>query len=202
MLTTVSRTEATAELGEAVTVRAGDSVGVVADASGALGAVGGAGAVSVGTVGAGATVHTMVVENAVTAKIGDLSDLIGLAAVSMPSISGVSQAGIAIPNRAERRRGVTVYAGGDFKLYMGAASGALSVGAASIAGVVSTAVVQNRIHAQVGNGVRINASQRGRRKRGGRAVCAGRGLGRRAGSERRRGRRNTFISLRGRFGHW
>ena len=83
-------------------------------------------------MGAGATVHTVVVENAVTAHVGDLADLIGLAAASMPSISGVSQAGIAIPNRAERRRGVAVYAGGDLKLYMGAASGALAVGAASV----------------------------------------------------------------------
>ena len=109
--------------------------------------------------------------------------LIGLAATSMPSISGVSQAGIAIPNRAERRRGVAVYAGGDFKLYMGAASGALAIGTASVTGVVSTAVVQNRIRAQVGNGVRINASSALGRERGGRRVHAGRGLGRRAGSE-------------------
>ena len=160
-LTTVSRTEATAELGQAVTVRADDSVGVVADASGTLASVGGAGTVSAGAIGAGATVNTVIVENAVTAQVGDLADLIGLAAASMPSISGVSQAGIAIPNRAERRRGVAVYAGGDFKLYMGAASGALAIGTASVTGVVSTAVVQNRIRAQVGNGVRINASSAG-----------------------------------------
>ena len=105
--------------------------------------------------------NTVIVENAVTAHVGDLADLIGLAAASMPSISGVSQAGIAIPNRAERRRGVAVYAGGDLKIYMGAASGALAIGTASVTGVVSTAVVQNRIRAQVGNGVRINASSAG-----------------------------------------
>ena len=44
---------------------------------------------------------------------------------------------------------------------MGAASGALAIGTASVTGVVSTAVVQNRIRAQVGNGVRINASSAG-----------------------------------------
>ena len=77
VLTTVSRTEATAELGQAVTVRADDSVGVVADASGTLASVGGAGTVSAGAIGAGATVNTVIVENAVTAQVGDLADLIG-----------------------------------------------------------------------------------------------------------------------------
>ena len=69
-----------------------------------------------------------------------LSELIGLAATSVPSPSGGGQAGIAIPNREERRRGVAVYAGGNMQLYMGSASGALAVGTASVSGVVKMCI--------------------------------------------------------------
>ena len=56
------------------------------------------------------------------------------------------------PNRAERRRGVAVYAGGDFKLYMGAASGALAIGTASVTGVVSKMCIRDRRISRYGGG--------------------------------------------------
>ena len=109
-------------------------------------------------MGVGATVNTLVIENEIEAKAGDLVELIGLAATNMPAVAGVSQTGIQIPNREQRRRGVIVSATGDTTLYLGSISGALAAGSASVTGVVNTAVVNNVIHAQVGDGARINAS--------------------------------------------
>ena len=140
-----------AQVGEQNTVKAGDSVGVIAVLNSDFYNIAGGIAAS-SSVGIGATVSTLVMENNVAAKVMDFSNITALAMVNG------ADAGIRIPNRQERRKGLVVYSKLSSDLLAASGSGAAS-GDVAVGGVVDTLVINNSTLSQIGSHVSMNARE-------------------------------------------
>ena len=153
VVTSIYRSEAAARMGDHTDAAAYDSIGVVADGESL--AVVGAGAVTVtGSAQAsiGASVGTLLVENAVEATVGKNGSLTAYA------LSDAVNAGIQTANRAERRRGVVIHAFSSERLYLAAVGGSVAgSGVATGTGVVDTLIVRSRVIAQVGENTAVSA---------------------------------------------
>jgi len=150
ILTNVLRTEATAELGDAVTVTADDSIGVIADADTTTIAASGSVSATGGTAGVGASINTLVMENVVQALAGND---VKLTANCIPSVS----VGISVHNnREERRKGVVFSAFGNSEVYMATVSGAFAA-TGSGTGVIATSVYGGAIRSGIGNNTKVSS---------------------------------------------
>ena len=146
----VSDSEVRASIGVAADIEAGDSVLVSADLiTGLYDVAGGFAAGS--TAGVGATVNTTVLENEVSATIADAARII---AHAIPASESGQAAGVPIPGRSERRRGVILRANADNRILLASMSGG-AAGTAGVAGVVNTLVDKNTVRAAVGDRVTI-----------------------------------------------
>ena len=149
----VSDSEVRASIGVAADIEAGDSVLVSADLiTGLYDVAGGFAAGS--TAGVGATVNTTVLENEVSATIADAARII---AHAIPASESGQAAGVPIPGRSERRRGVILRANADNRILLASMSGG-AAGTAGVAGVVNTLVDKNTVRAAVGDRVTIISS--------------------------------------------
>ena len=141
----VSDSEVRASIGVAADIEAGDSVLVSADLiTGLYDVAGGFAAGS--TAGVGATVNTTVLENEVSATIADAARII---AHAIPASESGQAAGVPIPGRSERRRGVILRANADNRILLASMSGG-AAGTAGVAGVVNTLVDKNTVRAAGG----------------------------------------------------
>ncbi|NCB91906.1 MAG: hypothetical protein EOM40_04945, partial [Clostridia bacterium] len=120
-------------------VTAGDSIGVIADASSGNYFIAG-GLAGSGSTAVGATISTAVVNNTVKSLVGSFAQLVSLAVSS--------STGIQIPNREEKRKGVVVYANAQEDIIM-VSIGAAASGSTAVSGVINTLVVKNVIQASV-----------------------------------------------------
>ncbi len=149
----VMTTQTLAETGSGNTLKAQDSVGVVADQNNQLISVAGSFSGG-GNVGVGATIHTAIMNNNVKASTGDDSHITGYA------MNTATDAGIKLPgeNRTQRRHGVIVNANNNSTIFMLSASGAAS-GNVSVTGVVNTLLVNNQVEASIGKNTAVNARE-------------------------------------------
>ena len=146
----VSNSEVRASIGTAAHIEAGDSVLVSADMiTGLYDVAGGFAAGS--AAGVGATVNTAVLENNVSATIADAARVI---AHAIPASESSQAAGVQIPGRSERRRGVILRANADNRILIASMSGGFA-GTAGVVGVVNTLVDKNTVRAAVGDRVTI-----------------------------------------------
>jgi len=146
----VSQSSVRAGLGGFAKAYAGDSVVIYAELITGLYDV--AGGIAIGsTAGVGITASTAVLNNTVEALVGDSAQLIAHAAAS--SEHGLS-AGVQLPNRTDRRRGVIVRASAENRILLASMSGG-GAGTAGVSGVVNTLVDKNTVRAVVGNSVKI-----------------------------------------------
>lgn len=140
-----------ATIGQANTVKADDSVGVFAVLNSDFYNIAGSMAATGGTAGVGATIQTLVMENNILAQVLDFSSITALASVS-------GGTGVKVPNREERRKGLSVYADLNSNLLFASVSGA-AAGTAAVGGVVDTVVINNTTLAVIGNHVAVNARE-------------------------------------------
>ncbi len=147
--TVVGKTNASASVGDKAYLEAGDSVVVCSDLDTGLYVPAGAVSAS-GSASIGATVSTLVLENIVSSTLGDEVTAIAYAG------SGAANAGVKLPNRDERRKGVLVNANSLSELLMVSVSGGVG-GSAGVVGVVNTLVLKNKVNASVGNNARVLA---------------------------------------------
>ena len=112
--------QAISRMGDNTEATAYDSIGVIADGENLIVSAAGAADISgTGTVGLGASVNTLIMENAVEAAVGENSQLIAYA------LAKGADAGVKTSNRDERRKGVIVHAFSDEEIYMAAAAGSV-----------------------------------------------------------------------------
>lgn len=148
---TVSNSTVRAAVQETAVVTAGDSIGVIANLdSGIYIAAGAFGAGN--TAGVGMAVSTAVLQNTIEALVKQ-----GAMLNASGKVAGLpADAGIQVPNRAVRRRGIVVHASGTEDMLMISISGA-AAGNGAGAGVINTLVAKNTVRAKV-DGSTLNAS--------------------------------------------
>lgn len=148
---TVSNSTVRAAVQETAVVTAGDSIGVIANLdSGIYIAAGAFGAGN--TAGVGMAVSTAVLQNTIEALVKQ-----GAMLNASGKVAGLPvDAGIQVPNRAARRRGIVVHASGTEDMLMISISGA-AAGNGAGAGVINTLVAKNTVRAKV-DGSTLNAS--------------------------------------------
>ena len=150
----VSLNDVEAIVGNGATLTAGDSIGVQANLSTGSYIIAGALGLSSGGSGIGATISTAVFSNIVKALVGDNAVLTALGHVTSGQMTDV---GVQLRNRDERRRGVVIAATANEMVLMISISGAASTGSAAVAGVISTLVMKNVVMAKAGNNDEIRA---------------------------------------------
>ncbi len=111
-----------------------------------------AGGVAAGsTAGVGATISTAVIKNSVSSVVGDYVSLI---ANGKYTAGSVTDAGVYLPNRKSRRRGVIVSAIASEDIVMASVSAGVG-GTAGVSGVVNTLVARNVVRAALGDNVKV-----------------------------------------------
>ena len=147
----MSNSTVRAAVQETAVVTAGDSIGVIANLdSGIYIAAGAFGAGN--TAGVGMAVSTAVLQNTIEALVKQ-----GAMLNASGKVAGLpADAGIQVPNRAVRRRGIVVHASGTEDMLMISISGA-AAGNGAGAGVINTLVAKNTVRAKV-DGSTLNAS--------------------------------------------
>lgn len=126
-------------VGQSTTAHAGGSFGVIADLESNIYVPALSVSISGGGASAGATLNTVVLQNLIEAIV----------AGGCTITANAGAAGLDVPNRTGKRKGVIVSATGDETMYLISISGAVSTGTAAIAGVVNTLVVKNTVRAQI-----------------------------------------------------
>jgi hypothetical protein len=102
------------DVGSYVIIEAGDSIAIISRAESGLYNIAGSVAVSAGQAGAGATIATLVIGNSVNTRIGNRAKMIAHAVMEDAALP----AGVQLPNRDARRRGVVVSATANSTLAM------------------------------------------------------------------------------------
>jgi len=153
----VGRNITTASLGDHSTATAVGSVAVLADIESNLYAAAGNIAAGAGN-SIGATISIIVEENVVEARIGDYTDVTGLADASIAPV--VVPAEPSASNRKINRemRGVIVSALAYSQLLMLSVSGGVGGGSVAVAGAVNTLVQKNTVRAKIGAHAAINTT--------------------------------------------
>ena len=143
--TIVGESKVTAEVKQYAQLTAGDSIGVIGNLNSDQYFIAG-GLAAAGTAAVGATVSTVVQANTVKALVGNHAKL---------TANGIGT-GISVPNRADKRRGITVYANAKENIIM-ASVAAGAAGTAAVNGVVNTLVIENTVMASVGENAGLTA---------------------------------------------
>ena len=143
-----------AYVGDGSTIRAYDSIGVIAEADSSMVLILTEFALSVGSVSVGAGLITTVLKNQIAAIIGDEVNMTAYALLN-GSNAGIETAA----DRNQRRKGIVVSSYSDEFILMGVAAITGSVGV-SVQGTVSTLVIQNSVSSLVGKNTSLNSGAR------------------------------------------
>ena len=130
---------------------AGDSIGIIANLDTHLYMIGGGLAAS-GSNAVGATLSAAILKSSVSAQVGDYANLLANGILN----GSADAAGILLPNRAARRRGVLISATANEAVVLVAVAAAGS-GSVAVTGVVNTIVMRNNVQAGIGIGARARA---------------------------------------------
>ncbi len=136
-------------VGESSVLTAGGSVGVIADLNSEIYVPAISVSLSGGSVSVGLTLSTVVLENLIEAIIAGGCTITANAAT----------AGLDVPNRDTKRKGVIVSATANATMFLISVSGAASAGSGAGAGVVNTLVVRNTVRAQIRSRLRNTAGE-------------------------------------------